>query len=47
MILDSNVIIYSIQPIYFNLQDYLLNRVGSLYASEITKLEVIGFHSLS
>ena len=46
MILDSNIIIYSVQPLYVNLQDYLLDRLKSLYTSEITKLEVIGFHRL-
>lgn len=47
MILDSNIVIYSIQPIYDNLQEYLLARTDSLYVSEITKLEVLGFPRLS
>lgn len=47
MIVDSNVIIYSIQPDYESLQDYLLSRVDQLYASAITKLEVVGFSKLN
>ena len=46
MILDSNVVIYSVQPTYIILQDYLLDRINSLYVSEITKLEVLGFPRL-
>ncbi len=47
MIVDSNVIIYSIQIGYESLQDHLLSRVDKLCASAITKLEVIGFHKLN
>lgn len=47
MIVDSNVIIYSIQSGYESLQEYLLNRVDQLYASTITKLEVVGFPKLN
>ncbi|GAB2557638.1 type II toxin-antitoxin system VapC family toxin [Spirosoma areae] len=47
MIVDSNVIIYSIQPGYESIQDYLLERVDQVYASAITKLEVVGFHKLN
>lgn len=47
MILDSNIIIYSIQPGYEWLEDYLLNRANALFVSGITKLEVLGFHRLS
>lgn len=46
MILDSNIVIYSIQPVYIELQNYLLNRIDSLNVSEITTLEVLGFHRL-
>jgi hypothetical protein len=47
MIVDSNVIIYSIQPGYESLQDYLLSRADGLYASAIAKLEVVGFYRLN
>lgn len=47
MILDSNIIIYSVQPTYSTLQAYLLYRINSLYVSEITKLEVLGFPRLN
>lgn len=46
MILDSNIVIYSIQPAYIELQNYLLNRTDRLNVSEITTLEVLGFHRL-
>lgn len=47
MIVDSNVIIYSLQAGYESLQDYLVSRVDQLYVSAITKLEVVGFHKLN
>ncbi|GAB3794558.1 hypothetical protein GCM10028819_08630 [Spirosoma humi] len=47
MIVDSNVIIYSIQPDYESLQNYLLSKVDQLCASAITKLEVVGFSKLN
>ncbi len=46
MIVDSNIIIYSIQLGYESLQNYLLIRVDEVHASAITKIEVIGFHKL-
>lgn len=46
MILDSNVIIYSIQPAYEKLQHYLLSQVRNLHILDITKLEVVGFPRL-
>ena len=47
MIVDSNVIIYSLQAGYKSLQDYLISRFDQLCASAITKLEVVGFHKLN
>lgn len=46
MILDSNVVIYSIQPAHAYLSEYLAERLDQLYASAITKIEVVGFHRL-
>ncbi|MBC3787224.1 type II toxin-antitoxin system VapC family toxin [Spirosoma utsteinense] len=47
MIVDSNVIIYSIQQGYEKLQEYLLERSTQVCASTITKIEVVGFHKLN
>lgn len=47
MIVDSNVIIYSLQAGYESLQSYLVSRVDELYVSAITKLEVVGFPKLN
>ncbi len=46
MIVDSNVIIYSIQAEYESVQNYLLSRIDKVHASAITKIEVVGFHKL-
>ncbi len=45
IILDSNIIIYSIAPDYQFLQDYLAQY--KLYTSAISKVEVLGFSGLS
>lgn len=47
MIIDSNVIIYSIRPEYGRLQAYLLKHSNVLQVSAITRLEVIGFYKLA
>lgn len=47
MILDSNIIIYSNQTKYEVLLDYLDSLKGDLQVSLISKLEVLGFHSIS
>jgi len=47
MILDSNVIIYSIRSGYELLLDYLDKNVTDLEASLITQLEVIGYHKIT
>ncbi len=45
MILDSNIIIYSIQPSFKFLRDFIaLHNSG---VSEITRLEVLGYHKIS
>lgn len=46
MILDSNVLIYLVEPEYDTLRAYLAEQKESLYVSLITKLEVLGFHKL-
>ena len=46
MILDSNVIIYSVQPGYEILYNFLERNKGNLQASLITQLEVLGFHRI-
>lgn len=46
MIVDSNVIIYSIRSDYKSLQNYLLDHIDLVQVSLITKLEVVGFHKL-
>ncbi len=45
LILDSNIIIYSIEPEYQSLRDYLLNV--DMHVSEISKLEVLGYSRLT
>ncbi len=45
LILDSNIIIYSIDPKYQSLRDYLLNV--DMHVSEISKLEVLGYSKLT
>ena len=47
MILDSNVIIYSNQPGYEPLLDYLETNRDELKVSLITRLEVLGFHKIT
>ena len=46
MILDSNILIYFVEPQYENLRLYLESQDNTLYISLITKLEVLGFHNL-
>jgi len=45
MILDSNIFIYAVQPEYVDLRNWCSQR--NLSASEITRLEVLGYHNLS
>ncbi|GAB4025731.1 type II toxin-antitoxin system VapC family toxin [Spirosoma gilvum] len=46
MILDSNILIYSVEPGYDTLRTYLAQNVEIPFVSQITKLEVLGFHRL-
>ncbi len=46
MIVDSNIIIYSIKPEFVSLADYLQANVPRLTVSAISVVEVLGFHQL-
>lgn len=46
MLLDSNLFIYSIQPHYAGLRHWCLQQ-PILSASDITRLEVLGYHNLN
>ncbi|GAB3936048.1 type II toxin-antitoxin system VapC family toxin [Larkinella terrae] len=46
MILDSNIVIYFANPGFEKLRSYLEERQNSIYVSLISKLEVLGYHSL-
>ena len=46
MILDSNVLIYAVEPGYAALRTYLAGLNEQPLVSLITKLEVMGFHKL-
>jgi predicted nucleic acid-binding protein len=45
MILDSNIVIYSIQPNYAKLRNWVFNN--NIAVSSITLLEVLGYHNLT
>lgn len=45
MLLDSNLFIYAILPNYSCLRQWCLQQ--ALHASEITRLEVLGYHKLN
>ena len=45
VILDSNIIIYSLQPQNENLTNWLKDH--TLYVSSITQLEVLGYHKIT
>jgi toxin FitB len=47
MILDSNIIIYSIKREYEPLASYLRTNVEILHVSAISMVEVLGFHRLN
>jgi len=46
MLLDSNIIIYSTQPEYKKLLEFLSTKEG-ISVSIISKIEVLGFHKLT
>lgn len=45
MILDSNILIYAIQPNYEYLIDWILKELPSV--SVVSQIEVLGYHKLS
>jgi predicted nucleic acid-binding protein len=47
MILDSNILIYFVEPGYERLREYLEQQETELFASLISKLEVLGYHQLT
>lgn len=47
MILDSNIIIYSVMPDSFKIRDFLKNAESELHVSAISKIEVLGYHKLT
>lgn len=47
MILDSNIVIYAVQPNYEKLRNYLREHEYELTVSIITKLEVLGYNKLT
>ncbi len=46
MILDSNILIYSVDPAYSDLLSYLDATSAPIYVSLISHLEVLGYHRL-
>lgn len=46
MLLDSNILIYAVQPQYASLRQWLAQQ-ANLGVSEISRLEVLGYHRLS
>lgn len=46
MILDSNILIYVVDPAYERLREYIESLNGRLHISLITQLEVLGYHRL-
>ena len=47
MILDSNIIIYSILDEYAHLKDFFRAHATTLMASEISYVEVLGYHMIT
>jgi predicted nucleic acid-binding protein len=45
MLLDSNIVIYAVQPRFVSLQQFLAARPSVV--SAITKVEVLGFHRIT
>ena len=46
MILDSNILIYVVDPAYERLREYIESLDVRLHVSLITQLEVLGYHRL-
>lgn len=47
MLLDSNIIIYSVQPEYQKILEFLSSKEDNLSISIVSKIEVLGYHDLS
>ncbi|MBC7891359.1 MAG: type II toxin-antitoxin system VapC family toxin [Sphingobacteriaceae bacterium] len=47
MILDSNIVIYFIQPAYASLEKYIDANADVLAVSAVSKVEVLGYHQLT
>ena len=47
MLLDSNIIIYSVQPEYQIILEFLSSKEDNLSISIVSKIEVLGYHDLS
>ncbi len=45
LLLDSNILIYAIQPEYSKLRKWIMNR--DIAASEISLVEVLGYHQIT
>lgn len=46
MVLDSNILIYSVEPQHTSLRSYLIQNQSGLSYSEISYVEVLGYHLL-
>ena len=47
MLLDSNIIIYSVMPENSKIREYLSINESGLYVSSVSKIEVLGYHKLT
>ena len=47
MLLDSNIIIYSVQPEYQIILEFLSSKEDNISISIVSKIEVLGYHDLS
>lgn len=47
MLLDSNIIIYSVQPEFEKILEFLSSKEDSLSVSIISKIEVLGYNKLT
>jgi predicted nucleic acid-binding protein len=47
MILESNIVIYSVLPSYVALETYLTANADTLAVSAVSKVEALGYHQLT
>ena len=47
MIIDSNIIIYSVMPEYNKIRQFLSEHETELAVSAVSRIEVLGYHKLS